>query len=61
MRCYWNKPEATKKAIVSIDGDPGWFRTGDIAVMDEDSAIYIVGALLDEICKDEGMFFFEGG
>jgi acyl-CoA synthetase (AMP-forming)/AMP-acid ligase II len=28
---YWNKPDATHKAIIAIDGDSGWFRTGDMA------------------------------
>jgi fatty-acyl-CoA synthase len=34
---YWNKPEATEKAIKD-----GWFHSGDIARMDEDGYLYIV-------------------
>jgi len=42
MRCYWNKPDATKKALISLNGDPGWFRTGDIAKVDKDGFVYIL-------------------
>jgi len=32
MKEYWNKPEATKQAIIAREGKDGhgWFRTGDI-------------------------------
>ncbi len=38
MKGYWNKPEATAAAI-----DPaGWFRTGDMARVDDDGYYFIV-------------------
>ncbi|MDP4819508.1 MAG: AMP-binding protein, partial [Saprospiraceae bacterium] len=33
FEAYWQKPEATKDSFT----DDGWFKTGDIAVRDEDS------------------------
>ncbi|HPF20964.1 MAG TPA: long-chain fatty acid--CoA ligase [Syntrophomonas sp.] len=41
---YWNKPEETANAIKD-----GWFNTGDIATMDEDGYITIVGRTKDMI------------
>jgi long-chain acyl-CoA synthetase len=38
MKGYWNRPEATAEAI---DQD-GWFRTGDMAKVDEDGYFFIV-------------------
>jgi long-chain acyl-CoA synthetase len=38
MKGYWNRPEATAEAI---DRD-GWFRTGDMARVDEDGYFFIV-------------------
>src|SRR4051794_10399828 len=38
MKGYWNKPEATAEAI---DGD-GFFRTGDLARVDDDGYYFIV-------------------
>jgi long-chain acyl-CoA synthetase len=38
MKGYWQRPEATAEAI-----DPaGWFRTGDLARVDEDGYFFIV-------------------
>jgi long-chain acyl-CoA synthetase len=37
MRGYWGKPEATAEAIPD-----GWFRTGDLARVDEDGYYFIV-------------------
>ena len=38
MKGYWRQPEATAQAI---DAD-GWFRTGDLARVDEDGCYFIV-------------------
>ncbi|MBS0593164.1 MAG: long-chain fatty acid--CoA ligase [Proteobacteria bacterium] len=43
MKGYWNKPEATAEST-TFDG---FFRTGDVAYMDEDGFIFIV-----DRCKD---------
>jgi long-chain acyl-CoA synthetase len=45
MKGYWNQPEDT---AASID-EEGWFRTGDIARMDEDGYFYIVDRKKDMI------------
>jgi long-chain acyl-CoA synthetase len=46
MRGYWNKPEAT---AASYEGD--WFRTGDVAVIDDDGFVYIVDRLKDLVIR----------
>lgn len=38
MKGYWNRAEATSEAIVN-----GWFHTGDLARVDEEGFVYIVG------------------
>jgi long-chain acyl-CoA synthetase len=38
MKGYWRNPDATREAI---DGD-GWFRSGDLARVDEDGCYFIV-------------------
>ncbi len=38
MKAYWNRPEATAEAI----DDDGWFKTGDMARVDEDGYFFIV-------------------
>ena len=35
MKGYWKRPEETKNSLVEINGET-WFRTGDLAKMDED-------------------------
>jgi long-chain acyl-CoA synthetase len=47
MKSYWNKPEATAEAI---DGD-GWFKTGDMARIDEDGHFFIVDRKTDMIIR----------
>jgi fatty-acyl-CoA synthase len=44
MKEYWNNPEATKEAFKD-----GWFRTGDLARMDQDNHLYIVERKKDMI------------
>ena len=44
MLGYWNRPEATEKAIRN-----GWFHTGDIGRVDQDGYFYIVDRLKDMI------------
>ena len=47
MREYWNKPEATAKAI---DQD-GWFSTGDVAEIDAEGFVYIVDRVKDLVIR----------
>lgn len=47
MRCYWNKPEDTSK-VISPDG---WFRSGDIATVDEEGYVYIVDRSKDLVIR----------
>src|SRR4026208_1623854 len=41
MQGYWNDPDKTAEAI----DDEGWMHTGDLAVMDEDGYVNIVGRI----------------
>jgi len=43
---YWNRPDATEE---SFDGD--WFRTGDVAYLDEEGLLYIVDRIKDLIIR----------
>jgi len=47
MLKYWENEEATK----SVLDDAGWMHTGDMAVMDEDGYVSIVGRLKDMIIR----------
>ena len=47
MLGYWDDPEATAKAI----DDAGWMHTGDLAVMDDDGYLKIVGRIKDMIIR----------
>jgi long-chain acyl-CoA synthetase len=47
MKGYWNRPEATGE---SIDED-GWFKTGDMAKIDEDGYFFIVDRKKDLIIR----------
>lgn len=44
---YWQRPEASASAFA----DGGWFRTGDVAVLDEDGFLYIVDRIKDLIIR----------
>ena len=44
MKGYWNKDEATRKAI-----SDGWFATGDAGFFDEDGYLYIHDRVKDMI------------
>ena len=46
MKGYWGKPEATAEAIPD-----GWFRTGDLAKVDDDGYFFIVGRQKDLIIR----------
>jgi long-chain acyl-CoA synthetase len=46
MKGYWERPEATEESI-----DDGWFRTGDMAKMDEDGYFFIVDRKKDLIIR----------
>jgi long-chain acyl-CoA synthetase len=47
MKGYWDRPDATE---ASIDAD-GWFRTGDMAKVDEDGYFFIVDRKKDLIIR----------
>ena len=45
---YWRNPEASAKSLLDEEGG-AWFRTGDMARMDEDGFYYIIGRYKDMI------------
>jgi long-chain acyl-CoA synthetase len=47
MKGYWNRPEATAEAITR----DGWFRSGDLARVDEQGYFYIVDRKKDMIIR----------
>ena len=47
MKGYWNRPEANEEAIT----EDGWFRTGDMATVDEDGYFFIVDRKKDLIIR----------
>jgi long-chain acyl-CoA synthetase len=47
MRGYWNRPDATAEVI---DSD-GWFKTGDMARVDEEGYFFIVDRKKDMIIR----------
>jgi long-chain acyl-CoA synthetase len=47
MKGYWNKPEATAEVMTA----GGWFRTGDMARVDDDGYYYIVDRKKDLIIR----------
>jgi|Deesub1362A_J573_1020465.scaffolds.fasta_scaffold00108_73 long-chain acyl-CoA synthetase len=48
VSAYWNKPEETREAFVTLDGCL-WYRTGDIVVLDEQGYLYFVDRTVDTI------------
>src|SRR5947209_20206036 len=47
MRGYWNDPERTAESI-----DPGgWMHSGDLATMDEDGYVRVVGRIKDMVIR----------
>jgi long-chain acyl-CoA synthetase len=47
MKGYWERPEATEESL----DDDGWFRTGDMAKIDEDGYFFIVDRKKDLIIR----------
>jgi fatty-acyl-CoA synthase len=47
MNGYWNDPERTAEAI----DDDGWMHTGDLAVMDDEGYLNIVGRIKDMVIR----------
>jgi fatty-acyl-CoA synthase len=47
MLGYWNDPDRTREAI----DDEGWMHTGDLATMDRDGYVNIVGRIKDMIIR----------
>ena len=47
MRGYWNEPERTAEAV----DDDGWMHTGDLATMDEEDYVNIVGRIKDLVIR----------
>jgi fatty-acyl-CoA synthase len=47
MKGYWNDEAKTKEAV----DDAGWMRTGDLAIMDEQGYVNIVGRLKDMVIR----------
>lgn len=52
LKSYWNKPDATKEALVD-----GWLRTGDIGLIDTDGFLHFLGRR-KEMLKVKGMSVF---
>ncbi|NTU84693.1 MAG: AMP-binding protein [Chloroflexales bacterium] len=47
MLCYWDNPDATSKAIDAAS----WMHTGDLATMDDEGYLNIVGRIKDMIIR----------
>jgi fatty-acyl-CoA synthase len=47
MRGYWNDPGKTHEAV----DEAGWMHTGDLATMDEEGYVNIVGRLKDMVIR----------
>ena len=46
MRCYWNKPEATKETLKE-----GWIYSGDLGYLDDEGFLFITGRAKDMIIR----------
>ena len=46
IRCYWQKPEETAKALMN-----GWLRTGDLGHIDDEGYLYVEDRLKDMILR----------
>lgn len=47
FREYWNRPDATAESFT----DDGWFRTGDVAKLDDEGYLFIVDRIKDLIIR----------
>ncbi len=51
MKGYYNNDEATREAIISLEGRPGWLRTGDQATIGEEGYVRITGRIKEIIIR----------
>ena len=57
MREYWNDPERTAETI----DEAGWLHSGDLATMDEEGYVRIVGRIKDMIIRGGENIYPSGG
>ena len=50
MKGYWNRPDASAESFTS----DGWYKTGDLAVVDAEGYYHILGRLSADIIKSGG-------
>lgn len=50
FRGYWNRPDATAESFTS----DGWYKTGDLCVVDTDGYFHILGRMSADIMKSGG-------
>ena len=53
MQGYWQNDDATNKALV-FDGEDRWLRTGDLAAIDKDGFVSIIGRIKDILVLANG-------
>ncbi|MBI4853197.1 MAG: AMP-binding protein [Acidobacteria bacterium] len=51
MKGYYNNEQATKEAMVNLEGLDGWLRTGDQATIDNNGYVRITGRIKDIIIR----------